>query len=58
MKDFIKLVSDMRAAQKMFFATRGKPESKDYLIESKRLEKEVDAQLKQFENENVSQSKA
>lgn len=51
MNGFMKLVSDMRAAQKMFFATRGKPEAKMYLIESKRLEKEVDTMLIQMENE-------
>jgi hypothetical protein len=46
----LKRVSDMRAAQKMFFATRGKPDSREWLIESKNLEKEVDNYLKQLED--------
>lgn len=38
MENFISKVRDMRHAQKQFFKTR----SKDWLQESKRLEREVD----------------
>ena len=44
MRDFIRLVSAMRAAQKEYFRTR----DKGVLQNSKMLEKSVDAKLEQF----------
>ena len=44
MRDFIRLVSDMRAAQKEYFRTRDKV----VLQNSKSLERSVDAKLEQF----------
>jgi hypothetical protein len=41
MKEFIQLVAKMREMQKKFFKTR----QKEYMTESKKLEKEVDAWL-------------
>lgn len=41
MKDFVLKVKMMREAQKKYFATR----SREWLTESKRLEKEVDNDL-------------
>lgn len=46
MRDFIRLVSAMRAAQKVYFRSR----DKDALQKSKQLEKDVDAQLAKFDN--------
>lgn len=44
MRDFIRLVSEMRAAQKEYFRSR----DKTVLQNSKLLEKSVDAKLEQF----------
>ena len=46
MRDFIRLVCAMRAAQKVYFRSR----DKDALQKSKQLEKAVDAQLAKFDN--------
>ena len=46
MRDFIRLVSDMRSAQKEYFRTRDKA----VLQNSKMLEKSVDAWLANFDN--------
>jgi len=42
--DFIKLVFDMRYTQKLYFQTR----NKTTLVESKRLEKKVDDELRRL----------
>ena len=52
MTDFIRLVSDMRAAQKAFFRSR----SVAALRESKEIEKKVDAMLEQFKHGCYQQS--
>ncbi len=45
--EFIELVEQMRTAQKNYFKTR----SKDVLIESKALERQVDAAIVQLKQE-------
>ena len=45
MNDFIKLVKEMREMQKRYFKTR----NADVLKESKRLEREVDAEIEATE---------
>lgn len=44
LKDFAALVAEMRAAQREYFKTR----SGDILERSKQLEKQVDRELKEF----------
>lgn len=46
MKEFIALVSEMRAAQRAYFRTR----SNDALNRSKELERKVDAKLQSINN--------
>ncbi len=50
---FIKLVAELRSAQKAYFKSR----DKFYLIESKRIEKEVDSYIFSFNlgQENLKQ---
>lgn len=46
MPDFMELVEQMRRAQKQYFgALRGSTEQKHWLMESKRLENKVDAEI-------------
>lgn len=46
MPDFMELVEQMRRAQKQYFsALRGSMEQKHWLMESKRLENKVDAEI-------------
>lgn len=46
MTDFMELVEQMRRAQKQYFsALRGSMEKKHWLLESKRLENKVDAEI-------------
>lgn len=44
-QNFVALVAEMRQAQKNYFAERQPYEKQQYLNESKRLEKEVDAAI-------------
>lgn len=53
MIDFIRLVSEMRTAQKEYFRTR----DKTVLQNSKMLERSVDAKLAQFKQAQVAQHK-
>lgn len=49
MPDFMKLVEQMRRAQKQYFsALRGSTEQKKWLLESKQLEAKVDAEIVRF----------
>lgn len=48
MKDFMKLVEDMRNAQKEYFRTR----SRDVLEKSKQLERQVDAEIEKAKQGN------
>ena len=43
--DFIKLVKEMRETQKLYFKTR----NAEVLVESKRLEREVDKKIEEAE---------
>lgn len=52
MRDFIRLVSEMRAAQKEYFRSR----DKTVLQNSKLLEKSVDAKIEQFKQGCCQQS--
>lgn len=49
MEQFMELVKKMRSAQKEYFRTR----SKDVLLQSKQLEKEVDMMIKEISNERL-----
>lgn len=45
-EEFVGLVDKMRAAQRQYFAAlRGSTEQKHWLMESKRLENKVDAEI-------------
>lgn len=57
MKEFIKLVREMRTSQKNYFAGRLTVEGRTWLIKSKELEKEVDTMLIQMENEKETINK-
>lgn len=48
-ESFFDLVKRMRQAQKMYFETR----LRTHLIDSKRLEKSIDAEIKRVENKQV-----
>lgn len=53
-KDFIKLVKELREAQKVYFkATHGTIAKVEALKLSKKLEKQVDDAIRQFEGENA-----
>ena len=48
-RDFLGLVTDMRRAQRAYFAARsGSGEKQRYLVEAKRLEGMVDMRLAEF----------
>jgi hypothetical protein len=49
MKEFIALVSEMRAAQRAYFRTR----SKDALNRSKELERKVDAEINSYNTQQT-----
>lgn len=44
MKDFVNLVAKMREAQQLYFRTK----MNRYLVDAKRLEKEVDQKVKEY----------
>lgn len=49
MKEFMELVEKMRMAQKQYFSSfRGSDEKRKWLLESKRLEADVDAEIVRF----------
>lgn len=47
LKQFVRLVADMRAAQQAFFRVR----SGEHLADAKRLEKEVDEAVKEMQQQ-------
>lgn len=51
MKEFVELVAKMRQAQKEYFKTR----TANWLLESKRYEKEVDRKIEEFEIEHEAE---